>query len=132
MMTARERLEHAIAELTRWATSDDFPPWHAGYLSTVIDAARSTLPQPEPAEGDRRLHTYTVRTWDTDAQAYTPQAGLSLPWHGLSLWQLRVALWELRRMGYATHRYRDADGSHDDNDWCVLIERDDEVTDGRR
>jgi hypothetical protein len=77
-------------------------------------------------------HTYSVRTWDTDVQAYTPQEGLSLPWNGLTLWQLRQALQELRSMGYSAERYRDPDGSHDDNDWTVLVERDDELTDGRR
>lgn len=77
-------------------------------------------------------HTYSVRTWDTDEQAYTPQEGLSLPWHGLTLWQLKAALRELRRMGYSCHRLRDTDGGHDSNDWCVLVERDDEMTDGKR
>lgn len=75
-------------------------------------------------------HTYSVRTWDTDEQAYTPQVGMSLPWQGLTLWQLKVALRELRDMGYSCHRTRDPDGGHDDNDWCVLVERDDEMTDG--
>lgn len=76
--------------------------------------------------------TYTIRTWDMNEQAYTPQAGLSLPWQGLTLWQLRRALQELRGMGYRAQRFRDGDGSHDDNDWCVLVEREDEMTDGRR
>lgn len=77
-------------------------------------------------------HTYTVRTWDGDEQRYTPQDGLSLPWSGLTLWQLKAALKELRGMGYSCHRRRDSDGGHDDNDWCVLVERDDELTDGTR
>ena len=77
-------------------------------------------------------HTYSVRTWDTDAQAFTPQDGLSLPWEGLTLWQLKQALRELRGMGYTAHRYRDDDGGHYDNDTCVLVERDDKQTDGTR
>jgi hypothetical protein len=77
-------------------------------------------------------HTYSVRTWDADLQQYTPQAGLSLPWCGLTLWQLRRALQQLRVNGYSCHRRRDADGGHDDNDYYVLVERDDEMTDGRR
>ena len=76
--------------------------------------------------------TYTVRTWDTDEQAYTPQIGLSLPWNGLTLGQLRQALHELRRMGYTCHRFRDSDGGRDDNDWAVLVEREDFLTDGTR
>ena len=28
-------------------------------------------------------------------------------------------------MGYSVHRYRDSDGSYDDNDFFVLIERTD-------
>lgn len=77
-------------------------------------------------------HTYSVRTWDTDMDAYTPQAGMSLPWEGLSLWQLRDALRELRSMGYPCHRFRDADGNHCDNDTFVLVERSDFATDGIR
>lgn len=77
-------------------------------------------------------HTYTVRTWDTDQQAYTPQVGLSVPWCGLTLWQLKTALRELREIGYSAHRFRDENGEHDSNDWSVLVERDDELTDGRR
>lgn len=77
-------------------------------------------------------HTYSIRTWDSELQAYTPQAGLSLPWHGLTLWQLRQAMRELRTMGYSCHRYRDYNGDHCSNDYAVLIERDDEETDGTR
>lgn len=78
------------------------------------------------------MHTYSVRTWDFERQAYTPQVGLSVTWFGLTLWQLKAALKELRGMGYSCHRRRDSDGGHDDNDWCVLVERDDELTDGTR
>lgn len=68
---------------------------------------------------------YSVGTWDTDAQAYTPQEGLSVPSFNIPLWTLRQALRELRDCGYAADRYRDADGSHDANDWAVLVERTD-------
>jgi hypothetical protein len=84
------------------------------------------------AKGEAMSHTYSVRTWDTDEQAYTPQAGLSLPWRGLTLWQLKVALKELREFGYSAHRYRCENGGHEDNDPMVLVERDDEETDGTR
>lgn len=70
---------------------------------------------------------YSVSTWDTDEQAYTPQVGVTVPAFNITLWQLRHALKELRQMGYTAHRYRDPDGEHDDNDWSVLVER----TDGR-
>lgn len=70
---------------------------------------------------------YSVGTWDTDLQAYTPQLGLTVPSQNVPLWTLKEVLRQLRRMGYSAHRYRDADGGHDDNDWCVLVER----TDGR-
>lgn len=76
--------------------------------------------------------TYSVRTWDSEEQRYTPQAGLSLPWKGLSLWQVRLAFLELRGMGYTAHRFRDSDGDHSNNDFYVLVEREDEETDGRR
>ncbi len=68
---------------------------------------------------------YSVGTWDTKKQAYTPQRGLSVPSFNITLGQLRVAMKELREMGYSCHRYRAADGTYDDNDWCVLIERTD-------
>jgi len=68
---------------------------------------------------------YSVGTWDPHKQAYTPQRGLSVPSFNITQAQLRVALKELRGMGYAAHRRRDADGSHDDNDFFVLVERTD-------
>ncbi len=82
-----------------------------------------------------RRTRYTVRTWDTDLQAYTPQVGLSLPWRGLTLWQLRRALQELRTMGYTAHRRRHffcGEWDHSDNDYAVLVERADLMTDGTR
>lgn len=82
--------------------------------------------------GDEAGRTYSVRTWDMDLQRYTPQVGLSFPAFGLTLWQLRAALKELRAMGYSAHRRRDSEGERDDNDFYVLVERDDEQTDGRR
>lgn len=76
-------------------------------------------PQPIPAP------LYSVATWDTDEQAYTPHG--DLPSINITLAELRQTLKTLRRGGYSCHRYRDADGSHDDNDWAVLVER----TDGK-
>lgn len=70
---------------------------------------------------------YSIGTWDTDKQAYTPQRGLAVPSFNITKGQLRAALKQLRKMGYSAHRTRDADGRHDDNDWAVLVER----TDGR-
>lgn len=70
---------------------------------------------------------YSVGTWDTEKQAYTPQRGLTVPSFNITLPQLRQAIRELKRLGYSCHRRRDADGTYDDNDWSVLIER----TDGK-
>lgn len=70
---------------------------------------------------------YSVGTWDTDRQAYTPQRRLSVPSFNMTLGQLRTALRELRAMGYSCHRYRDEDGDHWDTDTSVLVER----TDGK-
>lgn len=76
---------------------------------------------------------YSVGTWDGDEQAYTPQVGLTVQSQNVPLWGLCEVLRQLRRMGYTCHRYRDADGSHDDNDTSVLVERTDgEIMDGRR
>lgn len=76
---------------------------------------------------------YSIGTWDTDEQAYTPQAGLSFPSQNVPWRTLLNVVRELKSMGYSCHRYRDADGGYDDNDWCVLIERTDGAKmDGRR
>lgn len=66
---------------------------------------------------------YSVGTWDTDAQAYTPQVGV--PAFNLTLGELLGSLRMLRKCGYTAHRLRDEDGGHDDNDWSVLVERTD-------
>lgn len=68
---------------------------------------------------------YSVGTWNTEKQAYTPQDGLSVPSFNITLAQLRQALRDLRQMGYRCHRFRDPDGGHEDNDWSVLVERND-------
>lgn len=68
---------------------------------------------------------YSVGTWDMHKDAYTPQRGLSVPSFNITIAQLRIAMKELRCMGYSCHRFRDENGMHDDNDWCVLIERTD-------
>lgn len=71
------------------------------------------------------MATYSVGTWDTESQAYTPQTER---WTNLTLWELRSALRELRQQGYTAHRYRDIYGEHSDNDWAVLVERTDGMT----
>lgn len=70
---------------------------------------------------------YSIGTWDVLIEAYTPQAGLSVPAFNIDRSQLRQAIRELRAIGYTAHRIRERDGSHDDNDTSVLIER----TDGK-
>ena len=64
--------------------------------------------------------SYSIGTWNTFRQAFTPQRGLSVPSFNITRSQLRQAMKELRRMGYE-------DGTHEDNDPFVLIER----TDGK-
>jgi hypothetical protein len=67
---------------------------------------------------------YSVGTWDTEVQAYTPQYGLAKSFN-LSRSELRQAIRELRKCSYSAHRRRGPDGEHDDNDTMVLIERTD-------
>ena len=71
---------------------------------------------------------YSVGTWCTERQAYSPQKGLAGPSLNITLPQLRQRLRELRKLGYSAHRYREEDGTHDDNDWFVMIERTDGAT----
>lgn len=68
---------------------------------------------------------YSIGTWDVYKQAYTPQRGLSVPSFNITRAQLRIAMKELRVIGYSVHRFRADDGTYDDNDWTVLIERTD-------
>lgn len=77
---------------------------------------------------------YSIRTWDTDLQAYTPQVGLSVPSINVPWRTLLQVMRELRGMGYTAHYRRDQDGAHDDNDFFVLVERTDGAvpSDGRR
>ncbi len=68
---------------------------------------------------------YSIGTYDGEAQAFTPQVGLSrypvnCPWRDL----LQICR-ELCRMGYSCHYRRDPDGGHSDNDPSVLIVRTD-------
>ena len=70
---------------------------------------------------------YSVGTWDTEKQAFSPQRGLSVPAFNITRSQLRQALRELRQLGYSAHRFRDPEGTHEDNDPFVLVER----TDGK-
>jgi hypothetical protein len=70
---------------------------------------------------------YSIGTWDSELEAYTPQLGLTVPCINVPLTTMRQVVRELRSMGYTCHRFRDADGEHGDNDTSVLIER----TDGK-
>lgn len=68
---------------------------------------------------------YSIGTWDTEEQAYTPQIGLTVPCINVPWRTLLQVLRELKRMGYSCHRLRDPEGTHDSNDWAVLVERTD-------
>ena len=65
--------------------------------------------------------SYSIRTWDCDAQAYTPQDEMA--WNDLTLWQLRMAMRALRQDGYSVHRRGNCRDGHDNNDAMVLIEK---------
>ncbi len=81
----------------------------------------------------KTMPLYSVGTWDTDAQAYTPQEGLTVPSQNVPRVGLFEVLRQLRGMGYSAHRRRDARGNHDHNDSYVLVERTDgKPMDGRR
>jgi hypothetical protein len=65
---------------------------------------------------------YSVGTWDTDSQGYTPQVGV--PAFNLTLGELRQSLRMLRQQGNGAWRVRDEKGDYD-SDWFVLVERTD-------
>lgn len=79
-------------------------------------------------QADCLEHRYSVGTWDTDTQAYTPQHGLgkslNITWR-----ELVKAIRGLRRMGYTAHRIRGSAGGDCDNDTGVLVQRTDGMTD---
>ena len=70
---------------------------------------------------------YSVGTWGTDAQAFTPQAKLGLPWLNIPLWTLKRVLQRLKTMGYGCYRFGGPEFRDDDNDPFVMVER----TDGK-
>jgi hypothetical protein len=74
------------------------------------------------------MPSYSVGTWDTEKQAYTPQDGLTVPCINVGWKTLLEIVRQLKNMGYSCHRLRDPNGGHDDNDWTVLIERTDGMT----
>lgn len=78
------------------------------------------------SDDGNRLNRYSIGTWDTDAQAYTPQVGV--PAFNLTRAQLVLAIRELRDCGYTVHRFGNIAAGHDDNDGAVLIERTDGMT----
>ncbi len=79
-------------------------------------------------------HRYSCGTWDSESQSFTPQIGV--PAFNLTLWELRNSMRLLRECGYTVHRFRSvlvlANGEemidHGDNDYMVLIERTDGMT----
>lgn len=64
---------------------------------------------------------YSVGTWDTEVQGYTPHEGLGVPMVNVDVHGLRRALKALRNEGYTCHRFKHAD----DSDTSVLVERTD-------
>lgn len=68
---------------------------------------------------------YSIGTWDTNKQAYTPQPECRTPCINVDIHGLRRHLRELRdEHGYGADRVRFDDGTHD-SDWSVLVERTD-------
>jgi hypothetical protein len=70
---------------------------------------------------------YSIGTWDTDAQAYTPQIGVDKSFN-LTVSELRQAMKRLKYLGYSCHRRGNMFTGHEDNDWMVLVERTDGET----
>jgi len=74
---------------------------------------------------------YSIGTWDTEAQGFTPHPGLKA--FNLTRTELVEVMRELRGYGYTCHRIRKRDqhGVHTDetdSDVSVLIERTDGIS----
>lgn len=69
---------------------------------------------------------YSVGTWDSEAQGFTPQEQftrcLNVP-----LWSVRRILRDLRRMGYGAYRFRCSNGQYE-SDPMIMVERTDGMT----
>jgi hypothetical protein len=94
-----------------------------GTRSEALAAERAWLMVRGGRSNSPSTPLYTISTWDYERQAYTPQQGLSVPATKVSWRGLLAAVRELKAMGYSCHRIRAADGTHDDNDHAVMIER---------
>lgn len=66
---------------------------------------------------------YSIGTWDTELQAYTPQ--IDVPAFNLTRAELVKSIRLLRDCGYSVHRFGNCRDGHEDNDTAVLIERTD-------
>lgn len=80
---------------------------------------------PQALSDREQTPLYSIGTWDTHRQAFTPHRGLSVPSFNITILQLRVAMRELQETGYRCHRYRGLNGGEEDNDTSVIIERTD-------
>lgn len=60
---------------------------------------------------------YSITTWDTDTQSFTPQIGLTVPSQGIPWQGIKPVFRQLQNMGYTCHR------THRCSDPSVLIER---------
>jgi hypothetical protein len=94
-----------------------------GTRSEALAAERAWLMVRSGRSHSSPTPLYSITTWDYEQQAYTPQQGLSVPSLNVSWRGLLAAVRELKAMGYSCHRVRAAEGTHDDNDCAVMIER---------
>ena len=62
---------------------------------------------------------YSIGTWDSEHECFTPQAECSTPWLNVDIHGLRRHLKELKACGYSCHRHQG------DSDPAVLVERTD-------
>lgn len=73
---------------------------------------------------------YSIGTWDSDLQRYTPQIGV--PSIGLTRKQLVESMRMLQGMGYSCHRTGNMSQVVRDSDPSVLIERSDDLSSTER
>ncbi len=70
---------------------------------------------------------YSIGTWDSKYQKFSPQPGTTTPWLNVDIHGLRRHLKELRTKGYSCHRFKCPETGYVDSDPSVLVER----TDGK-
>lgn len=103
-----------------WGDWDTVLPKPASGLSKSYDQAIQKYIT--SVKSDKPL--YSIGTWDSDRECFSPHPHMKTPWLNVNIHGLRRHLKELKTKGYSCHRLRHNDNTVD-SDPAVLVERTD-------